>query len=221
MGFILALGIIYLLLNEPLPKGESGAEADALALRMMEALDKPAWDSTQTINWTFAGSHHYEWDKAEHVVRVRWDEHAVILNPKDNSGVVEKGENYSASEVQELIQTALNYFNNDSFWLYAPFKAFDSGTERSIVTLKDGQKGLKITYTQGGTTPGDSYVWLLDANNRPKAVKMWVSIIPIGGLKFSWGNYTRVGEGAWIAQDHQLLRELILPSKTFVHLHNK
>lgn len=205
LGFIVALGVIYLVLNESLPEGESGPEADAMAERMMAALDKPAWDSTTTINWTFSGIHHYEWDKGEHVVRVRWDEHAVILNPKDNSGVVENGQNYSSTEVQALIQAALDYFNNDSFWLYAPFKAFDPGTERSIVTLKDGQKGLKVTYTQGGTTPGDSYVWSLDENNRPTSVKMWVSILPIGGLTFSWENYVRIGEGALIAQDHKLL----------------
>lgn len=205
LGFIVALGVLYLVLNESLPEGQQGPEADAMAQRMLTALNKPAWDSTETISWTFAGSHHYEWDKAENVVRVLWDEHAVILNPKDGSGVVENGERYTYSEVEGLIQTAEDYFNNDSFWLYAPFKVFDPGTERSIVTFKDGQKGLKVTYTTGGTTPGDSYVWLLDENNRPISVKMWVSILPIGGLTFSWENYVRVGEGAWVAKDHMAL----------------
>ena len=31
---------------------------------------------------------------------------------------------------KELIKTAEKYFNNDSFWLVAPYKIFDSGTER-------------------------------------------------------------------------------------------
>jgi hypothetical protein len=46
-----------------------------------------------------------------------------------------------------------DYFNNDSFWLIAPFKLRDAGTTRSIV-MQDNQ-ALMITYASG-STPGDS-----------------------------------------------------------------
>ena len=103
-----------------------------------------------------------------------------------------------------MVDTSWDFFNNDSFWLCAPYKVFDPGTARSIVTLNDGRKGLKITYTSGGTTPGDSYVWILDDNYTPIAVKMWVSILPIGGIEFTWENYIYLSSGAMIAQDHWL-----------------
>ena len=103
-----------------------------------------------------------------------------------------------------MVKTAIDFFNNDSFWLAAPFKAFDPGTERSIVNLKDGRKGLMVTYTSGGTTPGDTYVWILDENDRPTAIKMWVQILPLGGMEFTWENILTLPSGALIAQDHLL-----------------
>ena len=29
-----------------------------------------------------------------------------------------------------------------------------------------------VTYTKGGTTPGDTYVWLFDEKGNPKSFKM-------------------------------------------------
>jgi hypothetical protein len=48
-----------------------------------------------------------------------------------------------------------DYFNNDSFWLIAPFKLRDAGTTRSIV-MQDEKKSFMISYASGGSTPGDS-----------------------------------------------------------------
>lgn len=201
---IAALTIGYLVINESLPEGKSGAEADAMAERMMTAMNYEAWEATETVSWTFRGGHDYEWNKAEDVVTVRWDEHEVVLNTDAQSGIVSNGGNYSFEEVNGLVQTAIDYFNNDSFWLAAPFKAFDPGTERSIVELSDGRKGLMVTYTSGGSTPGDSYVWILDENDRPTAIKMWVSILPLGGMEFTWENYITLPSGAMVAKDHIL-----------------
>lgn len=201
--FIFAfLAISYLVLNESLPSGESGSEADALAERMMEALNYEAWQATKAVSWTFPGDHHYEWNKAEDLVTVQWKEHEVVLNTKTQTGIVTNGQNYSFEEADDLTKQAIDFFNNDSFWLAAPFKVFDSGTERSIVELSDGRQGLMVTYTAGGSTPGDSYVWILDENDRPSSIKMWVQILPIGGLEFTWEDYITLSSGAMIAQDH-------------------
>ena len=202
---VLAIFAFYYNKDEKLPQGESGERADALAMQMMESLNYAAWEQTEEVSWTFKGMHTYTWNKTENVVNVKWDENEVQLEPESISGVVMKAEAYSANEVQALIKTAWDYFNNDSFWLCAPFKVFDPGTERSIVQLKDGGEGLMVTYTSGGTTPGDSYLWILDENHRPVAVKMWVSILPIGGIEFTWENYLALESGALIAKDHFLL----------------
>jgi hypothetical protein len=59
-----------------------------------------------------------------------------------------------------------------------------------------------VTYSSGGVTPGDSYVWILDESGRPTSWKMWVSVLPIGGLESKWSGWTQLSTGAWIAQAH-------------------
>ncbi len=199
-----AMIIGYFVLNESMPEGQAGPEADAMAERMMAAMNFQAWEDTETVSWTFRGVHDYEWNKVEDLVTVRWDDHEVIINTDTQSGIVSNGQNYSFEEANNMVQTAIDFFNNDSFWLAAPFKAFDPGTERSIVNLKDGRKGLMVTYTSGGTTPGDTYVWILDENDRPTSIKMWVQILPLGGMEFTWENIMTLPSGAMIAQDHLL-----------------
>ncbi len=204
LSIIALLFIGFLIVDEKLPEGEWSPEADLMAEQMLAALNKEAWDNTDGVSWTFKGIHHYDWDRENHVVGVQWDDKEVALQPAYKTGIVANGSDYAGSEVREIVNTSWDYFNNDSFWLCAPFKVFDPGTERSIVTLKDGRKGLKVTYTSGGTTPGDSYVWILGEDYKPIAVKMWVSIIPIGGIEFTWENYAYLSSGAMIAQDHWL-----------------
>lgn len=201
---IIGFFTFYLIKNESLPEGQTGPEAEAMAEAMLTAMNKTAWDSTKEVSWTFRGAHDYTWDREENMVTVKWSDNTVILNPETQKGAVTvEDKTLTPEQDQELIKTALNFYNNDSFWLAAPYKVFDPGTERSIVTLSDGRKGLMITYTAGGSTPGDSYVWILGENNRPIACKMWVSIIPIGGIEFSWGNFEALPSGALVATEHK------------------
>jgi len=104
-----------------LPEGIQGKEADQLAHKMMKALHKRAFDNTEIIEWTFRGKHQYKWKKKEGIVDVSWGKNKVILNLNDLSKSI--GEN------SKIINRAFNYFNNDSFWLIAPYKVFDEGTE--------------------------------------------------------------------------------------------
>jgi hypothetical protein len=81
-------------------------------------------------------------------------------------------------------------------------KAFDSGTSRSIVQLDDQSEALMVSYSSGGATPGDAYLWILDDNFRPTSWKIWVSIIPIGGVTFTWEDWIKTETGAWVATRH-------------------
>ena len=205
VGSLLILGIIIAwVISEPKPPENPSPEADALARRMMGAVQASAWDTTTYVQWTFAGAHHYLWDKKRKLVRVSWDGCTVLLDTKTSQGVAYRNEKGVAKEEGDaLVQKAEEIFNNDSFWLNAPVKAFDPGTQRSVVTLEDGRLGLMVSYHSGGTTPGDTYVWRLDEQGLPQSWKLWVSIIPVGGVEVSWENWTELGTGARIATQHR------------------
>ena len=53
----------------------------------------------------------------------------------------------------EFIRSAEAKFNNDTFWLVAPYKVFDVGVERRLVRVNDNENALLVTYTSGGSTP--------------------------------------------------------------------
>lgn len=195
-----------MLLHEPRPTSEPSPAGDSLALSMLEAIDATAWDSTRFVKWTFTDQHHYLWDKQENIVRVQFGATQVFLNTDTQQGVVfEEGEQLSGKERESALKLAWGYFCNDSFWLNAPAKVFDPGTERSVITTDDGRTGLLVHYASGGVTPGDSYLWFMDQNGLPTSYRMWVSIIPIGGLEASWEDWTELSTGANVAQMHRLL----------------
>lgn len=195
IALIIAAGVYYFANNESLPEGTQGEKADALATKMLTAMDKEAFDSTEIIEWSFRGKNYYKWKKQEDVVEVSWDDVKVTLNLKDHSK--------SSGADTKTLQKALDNFNNDSFWLLAPYKVFDEGTERRLVNYKD-HEALLITYTSGGSTPGDSYLWFLDENGMPTHYKMWVSIIPIGGVSATWDNWKSSKSGIKLPKQHTL-----------------
>ncbi len=97
-------------------------------------------------------------------------------------------------------------FNNDLFWVGGTLTRFlIFGTERSVVPLENGSEALLVTYKSGGTTPGDSYLWHLDASGKPESFQMWVDILPIGGLETSWTDWTTTASGANLPTFHKFL----------------
>ncbi len=199
---------VYALYDEPLPIGKSGPEADALAQKMLYSINVEAFKNTRYLEWTFRnGEHAYIWDKTLGKAKVSWDDVRVdlVLASPMVSTVIIKGVTIDDDKQRKIfIEKAIQHFNNDSFWLVAPFKVFDQGVKRSLVELEDGTNGLLITYTQGGSTPGDSYLWKLQPNGFPESFRMWVQIIPIGGLEATWDDWQLVESGAFLPKSHQL-----------------
>ena len=196
----------YFILNEKLPTGENPAKADELANKMLKALNKTAWDSTNVVAWTHKGGHQFVWDKRNQMVQVKWDKNDVLLNLKEwNKGkAFSESKEITDAQLDVLRGKAWSFFCNDSFWLIAPYKVFDEGVTRKIVTTEDGSEALLASYASGGVTPGDSYLWFLDKNATPTAYKMWVKILPIGGVSATWEDWKTTETGAIIAQNHKL-----------------
>jgi len=201
----IGFGVLYYLYNKPLPTGELGPEADALAYRMLDALHYKNFNNTKIIEWSFRGDHSYKWNREKAMVKVSWGDNVVeldLITPHSSKAYV-NNEAASYETTQNLIEVAQRYFNNDSFWLVAPYKIFDRGTERYLVDMEDGSEALLVTYTQGGDTPGDSYLWIIEPSGMPKSFKLWTKIIPIGGLEATWEGWIETESGALLPAYHK------------------
>ncbi|WP_460218619.1 hypothetical protein [Psychroserpens sp. MEBiC05023] len=206
---LLFFAYMYFKYNEELPTGQQGQTADQLAYSMLDVLDYEAYKTTDYIEFTFKKRHHYKWDKAKNTCMVIWQDYIVNLDFNDASN--HKAYAYNLEIVDneklklDLIKKAIKLFNNDTFWLVAPYKVFDSGVERRLVITKDNKEALLVTYNSGGSTPGDSYLWHFDSNGKPTSFQMWVDILPINGLEATWNNWTTTNTGAQLPTFHKLL----------------
>ena len=205
----LSLAVLYYSYDQELPQGTQGVEADLLAKKMLDSMNYKAYKELNYISWTFSSrgrARSYRWYKNLGLCKVLLYSISVDLNIKAlmKSSVQVNGSAYTGEMKDDLIRVAEAKFNNDSFWLVAPYKLFDAGVERRLVKQDNGENALLITYKSGGTTPGDSYLWLLDDNHRPRAFQMWVSILPIGGIEASWEQWEKTAKGAYLPRLHQL-----------------
>jgi len=48
-------------------------------------------------------------------------------------------------------------------------------------------------------------LWILDDSGRPVAWRVWVKILHVPGLQFSWEGWTKLPTGAWVATSHKQL----------------
>lgn len=209
-SFIIASASILFLVgcagvDKAITEKEPGPKADSLAHRIMEATAYDAWQQTGVVSWTFRGSNRHIWDRQRKYSRVEWDKYVVLFDHTTKKGKAWKNDQRVEGEaLTKLIDEAWNKWANDSFWLNPFEKLYDEGTERAYVQTEEGDDALLITYTTGGNTPGDSYLWITDENGLPKEVKMWVSIIPIKGVPVSWEGWQTLSTGAKAASEHKM-----------------
>ncbi|GAB1857935.1 hypothetical protein MHTCC0001_27720 [Flavobacteriaceae bacterium MHTCC 0001] len=199
---LLLFGFAYFKYHEPLPIGTKGAKADNLATKMLIALNYEAYRNTDYIEWTFKNKRHYNWEKAKHKCDVLWKEYKVKLDFNDHSKskAYVHGFTISGEKGKELVDQALDYFENDIFWLIAPYQVFDEGVTREFVTLPSSQKGLLVNYSENET-----YLWKIDSSGLPTSFQMWGNKTPIDGLEATWNDWTFVATGAKFPTFHKLL----------------
>ena len=147
-------------------------------------------------------SRSFKWDKEKNVAAVSWDTIRVNLHTrnKENSTIFFNNIKQETAD-PSLILKAWNIFNNDSFWLVAPHKLFEKGIVRSIQKV-DGKDALLVKYRKGGSTPGDSYLWILDAYNFPISYKMNVPSMKIAGVQATWEDWITTESGTLLPTSH-------------------
>ena len=194
-----------LLLHEPRPVGVAGPAAEALADRLLAAVDAAAWDTTAYVAWDFAGRQRYRWWRDRDTVEVAWGHKRVLLHTQSLTGLAfEGGVRQNGPRADELVERAWAHFANDGFWLAAPFKVWDPGTTRALVRTEAGGEALLVTYGSGGVTPGDAYLWHLGPGGLPIRFEMWVSLLPVGGVDATWAGYRTLASGARVATRHEI-----------------
>lgn len=209
-GFLLlALPCLLLVgcagVDKAITEKDTGPKADSLAQRIMKATAYEAWQETGIVSWTFSGRNKHIWDRQRKYSRVEWGKHVVLFDHTTKKGKAWKNDQRVEGEaLTKLIDEAWNKWANDSFWLNPFEKLYDDGTERAYVRTEEGDDALLITYTSGGNTPGDSYLWITDESGLPKKVKMWVSVIPIKGVPVSWEGWQTLSTGAKAAGVHKM-----------------
>jgi hypothetical protein len=203
------LGVGLALEHESAPSGTQGEAAERLAAEAERAVNLEAWRKTKALRWTFAGIHDHLWDRERNFARVVRGKRKVLLRlaSAGGSGRAWEGEReLSGAELDSRLQWAWTQWCNDSFWLNPVAKFRDPGTSRfECGTTEDGGRLLMVSYDSGGVTPGDRYVWELDPKGLPKRWKMWVSILPVGGVDATWEGWETLSTGAKVATDHELL----------------
>ena len=201
--------------GEPPAGVEDGAEA--LARSLEESVNVAAWARTGAVRWTFPGGRRHLWDRARNLERLRVGDTTVLLDLHTRRGRVFRGDaEVTGRKRDRWLERAWDAWVNDSFWLNPVAKIHDPGTERRLVRLDARQAGgglgpragLLVTYTSGGNTPGDSYLWIPgdpagEGPARPAAWRMWVSILPVGGLRVTWEDWVRLETGAWVSTLHR------------------
>lgn len=210
---LLALGIGVASQHHSLPKGTPGPEAEARTRALEDAVNLAAWKRTGAVRWTFAGRQHHLWDRTRNLARVRWGQGEVLLRLGDQTGRAWRDgvEVTDPAQRDPMLAKAWAHWCNDSFWLNPIAKLRDRGTKRSLVTLDDGRQGLLVGYDSGGVTPGDHYLWIPGDDGLPVAWRMWVSVVPLGGLEATWEDWVTLDTGAKVATRHRIAGLVPLP----------
>lgn len=199
------LGVWGWSLHLPLPRATPTEQADVAARALIDAVGgEQAWAGTGAVAWTFSMGRQHLWDRERQLHRFTWGEQTVLLDLTTRQGRAWDGETeLSGDALRDALDGAWSAFCNDSFWLNPVVKAFDDGTTRSLVTLEDGRQGVLVQYASGGVTPGDAYLWIPGDDGRPEAWRMWVGILPVGGLEVTWEDWQELSTGARVATRHR------------------
>ncbi|MEL6547418.1 MAG: hypothetical protein AAFQ82_22535 [Myxococcota bacterium] len=191
--------------SEERPTGSTGPEARALADQMGKAVNLEAWKKIGAVEWTFAGRRSHLWDRTRSLTRMRQGDLEVWLDLSTQKGIAKQaGQKLSGTALKEALESCYAAWVNDAFWLNPVGKMYDAGVDLSLVETKDAGKAVLASYTSGGLTPGDAYLWFPGEDGKPVRWKMWTSNIPVGGAESSWDGWIELATGAWISTKHEM-----------------
>ena len=197
-----------------IPSGKEGEAAEKLAADMLQAAGLPQWQKTAAVEFTFAGMRSHLWDKARGLVQYRKGDIVVRFSKDSFRGVAyEKGKRIEdGKRVWSLIEEANSAFINDTFWLQPLFHISSPGARRYLIE----PDSLRVTFFEGGVTPGDSYIFTPAADRRLQKMQMWVKILPVKGAVAEFSEYTITETGVPVALRRKTaIKDIVLSNVKF------
>jgi hypothetical protein len=177
------------------------AGAGRLAQAVWQASGGENWPNVQAIDFTFAvekggqtvmsAEHH--WEVAAQTDHVKWKDKDVTVNLADPAS-------------DENAKAAYARWVNDSYWLLAPLKLKDRGSNVADEGKKevDGTECevLRLSFGKVGLTPNDQYRLYIDP--KTKLISSW-DYMPEPGksMHATWTDYQKSG-GLTLATDHAM-----------------
>lgn len=154
--------------NPPMPDFDlagSDARAMEIADEVMVALGgREAWDETRFITWRFFGKRLHVWDKWTGDIRIEVDEWVILMNINTGEGRawVDGEETTDPEDLARTLQSGREYWINDSYWMFMPYKLKDSGVTLKYLGSGTTQEGhpahvLQLTFKHVGVTPQNKY----------------------------------------------------------------
>jgi hypothetical protein len=124
-----------------------------------------AWQNTNIITWNFFGRRFHIWNKQTNDARIESENEIILYNLNSSKGKLYRDgiEITELDSVQKAISKAKKIWNNDSYWLFMPYKLRDKGV--TVKKLADGEAfdktacyRLQLTFENVGDTPDNKYI---------------------------------------------------------------
>jgi hypothetical protein len=192
------------------------ANSDKGAIAWADAVMKAqggqaAWDSARYFHWTFFGRRNLLWDKKTGRVRIEniEDSTVYLINIKTDTGRVwtNGSEMQNAARLPELVQQGKSIWNNDSYWIFMPFKLKDPGVTLYYAGMMadetDSTKRAAVVemhFDEVGDTPQNKYRIYINpsdslvhawayynerSDEQPALITPWQDYQEYNGLKLS------------------------------------
>lgn len=167
--------------TDPVSNGTADEKSILIVDEAVEAMGGwDAWNDARFFTFNFFGDRKWYFDKQNNRYRMENNNPKVIITgvfgqPESiQSHSVPRGK--VANAVEQYAREVENFWRNDSYWIFMPFKLRDSGVSLKYVGEKMTKAGalaqvVEVTFSNVGDTPNNKYHVYFD--NQTKLVAQW------------------------------------------------
>ncbi|HMU82114.1 MAG TPA: hypothetical protein PKE49_07555 [Leptospiraceae bacterium] len=173
--------------------------------RAIEAsIGKTAFEKLGAVSFYFvpAGRSHFR-DLKRGFVEVSYaagsNQFVVQYDSLGNYVVQKNRVKISGPEAEKAHTQAVSFHINDFYW----FNPFVQMRSPGAILGRTESGELLVHYESGGVTPGDTYAVKVDANGRPVEWRLWVSVLPLKGIGFSFDDWSEIAPGVFVSTMHK------------------